>query len=551
MSDDRVPVAKEEVPGSGTAGVIYPNDGRGYNRVPFDPMVELANKGLFRPLGFSREEFLPQLRGRKAAEIYREMWENDSIVGAMVFAIEMILRQVQWDVEPTATGPNGEVTDDDIERADFLKSCMDDMNVPWEEFVAEALTMLVFGFSFFEVVYKKRVGPTELDPAARSNNLDGKIGWRKFMLLPQESIAVWRMDDTGGIQGAEQQIYSSARTYIPIEKALLFRTTKRSTTGRSVLRSAYLSWYRKKRIEEIEGIGVERDLAGLPVLYLDPDILGDAGRLAEYQEIVRNIRRDDQEGVILPQIIDPESKMKMVELTLLSSGGARQFDTDTIVDRYSRYIAMTLLQDVVLMGHEKVGTQGLASEKRDLSDTALQAWLNEIANTLNMHAVPRLFELNGMDPANLPKFVPGDLHPTDVKDFAQSILWAAQAGFQLAGDPEVENFVRRRLGLPQMPNESQQAMADRMIEPTPNSAPGEPAPTGDMTADQRAAHQTALTGQAATQTTGMSEASANPPAPGQPADPANSAGYSDTSVYGQQATAAPKRGRGGKMPPTN
>ena len=34
--------------------------------------------------------------------------------------------------------------------------------------------------------------------------------------------------------------------------------------GRSILRNAYFSWYFEKKIAEIEGIGIARDLAGLP-----------------------------------------------------------------------------------------------------------------------------------------------------------------------------------------------------------------------------------------------------------------------------------------------
>ena len=61
---------------------------------------------------------------------------------------------------------------------------------------------------------------------------------------------------------------------IPLEKALHFRTTsvKNNPEGRSILRTAYRSWYFKTRIQEIEGIGIERNLAGFPVLYAPPDL---------------------------------------------------------------------------------------------------------------------------------------------------------------------------------------------------------------------------------------------------------------------------------------
>lgn len=409
--------------------------------------VELGNQGLHSPWGFTREEFLPQLRGQRASAIYREMSDNDPIVGSVLFAIEMLLRRVDWEVEP------GGEEKPDIDAADFLSTCVEDMSHSWPDFIADVLTMLPFGFAFTEIVYKRRAGPKGDDASQRSRFSDGKIGWRKFMLIPQDTVQNFVYDAHGGVQGVTQQAGGSLVT-IPIEKGLLFRTQTRKPMGRSVLRNAYLPWYMKKRIEEVEGIGIERDLAGLPLMYVDTSILADGDKKAEYETIVRNIRRDEQEGVLLPSAFD-ESGNRLVELILLTSGGARQFDTSAVIARHARNIAMTLLQDVIMMGHEKVGTEALAGEKRDLSDTALSAWLDDIAGILNTHAVPRLLELNGWgDLEKPPEIKPGDLREEDILGFSEAMKNIAQAGFALAVDPEVENFVRRRLGLPPIDEEA-------------------------------------------------------------------------------------------------
>ena len=39
------------------------------------------------------DDFLPQLRGTNALRVYREMSDNDATVGAILFAIEQLLRQ--------------------------------------------------------------------------------------------------------------------------------------------------------------------------------------------------------------------------------------------------------------------------------------------------------------------------------------------------------------------------------------------------------------------------------------------------------------------------
>ena len=159
--------------------------------------------------------------------------------------------------------------------------------------------------------------------------------------------------------------------------------------------------------------------------------------------------------------LKPEAKLE-----LLSTGGTRQFNTSEIINRYAREIAVALLQDIVLLGHEKVGTQALASEKRDLSDTALQAWLNDIAAIINTHAVPRLFALNGESLENLPKLKPNDIRPTDVAELVTAIKDLSAAGIVFTGDTEVEAALRRALGLPaQLPDEVAAENDPEPVEP--------------------------------------------------------------------------------------
>ena len=149
---------------------------------------------------------------------------------------------------------------------------------------------------------------------------------------------------------------------IPLEKAMLFRTKSRKNNpeGRSILRNSYRSWYFKRRIQEIEGIGIERDLAGLPVIYAPGDLdiwdstVEENVRVRLWlEDMVRHIRRDEMEGIVLPH---------GYELKLLSSAGTRQFDTNTIINRYDTRIAMTVLADFIFLGHDKTGSWALSSE---------------------------------------------------------------------------------------------------------------------------------------------------------------------------------------------
>lgn len=411
--------------------------------------LELGNTGLDRAAGYVYEEQLPQLQGLRGVRIYKEMRDNDPVIGAILFAIEMLIRQVEWQVEAASDDQT------DTEAADFLKSCMNDMNQPWSDVISEIMSMLVFGWSYHEIVYKKRMGTT-LDPTTNSHYNDGRIGWRKIPIRAQETLSEWEFDQAGDVIAMWQQgppTYELVR--IPMEKALLFRTMARkgNPEGRSVLRNAYRPWYYKKNIESIEGIGIERDLAGLPVAWVPPELLDisasadDKAILAEIKKIVRNIRRDEQEGIVFPLAYD-DNGHKIYDMTLLSTGGRRQFDTDGIVQRYDSRMAMTVLADFILLGTKNVGSFALSSSKTELFAVALGAWLNSIADVFNRYAVPRLFELNPFTVEAMPKIVPGDIEAIPLDELGTYIAALAGAGMPLFPNEELEKYLLRLANLP-------------------------------------------------------------------------------------------------------
>ena len=50
-------------------------------------MKEFGRAGQKRTGGIFYEEFLPELQGKKGIETYREMADNDDVVGAILFAV--------------------------------------------------------------------------------------------------------------------------------------------------------------------------------------------------------------------------------------------------------------------------------------------------------------------------------------------------------------------------------------------------------------------------------------------------------------------------------
>jgi hypothetical protein len=349
------------------------------------PMDELGVTGIKRAGGYVDEEFLPALRGRKAISVFREMSQNDSMVGALLFTIDKLVREVEWKVIPATQDKNGK------EAAEFLESCMEDMSHSWDDFIGEVLSMLTFGWSWHEIVYKKRVGPWEKDSKKKSKYTDGKIGWRKMPIRSQETMMRWVFDENGGIKALVQLAPPHYKTaVIPIEKSLLFRTnlSKGNPEGQSLLRTAYRSWYFKKRLEEFEAIGVERDLAGMPVARVPAEYLNakkgtkQAQTVDAFRKMVRGVRRDENEGLVLPTQYDPDTKQPLFDFELMTSGGSRQFDTTGIIQRYEQRILMAVLADFILVGHEGTGSYSMHTDKTGIFRAALNAITKAVADTL-------------------------------------------------------------------------------------------------------------------------------------------------------------------------
>ena len=419
---------------------------------------EIGVTGLKEYSGSVYEEFVPRLRWPKAGEIYLEMSSNDPVITAILLCSRQLIRNVNWEVVPASQDQV------DLDAATFLEECLDDMSLTWTDFIDDVISFFEYGFSYHEIVYKKRGGPSR-DPKKNSKYSDGRIGWRKIAGRAQTSMHSWKFDKEGGLQGMYQYTNDGIRL-IPIERSLLFRTTSNrgNPEGRSFLRGAYRPWYFKKHIEEIEGIGIERDLAGLPVVeapegvdIFDKDNPSAVEAKNAALQLVSSIRRDRNEGVVLPSGWD---------LKLLSSSSSRQFDTNAIINRYDQRIAITMLADIVMLGADKVGSFALAKVKQSMLSASLDAQLGGICGIFNRYAIPRLFELNTFPVTKYPTITCGSVVAPDLKELGDYISALSGAKMNLFPNIDLENHLRRMAGLPET-SEDDPSRAAQPLEDDP------------------------------------------------------------------------------------
>jgi hypothetical protein len=358
--------------------------------------MEIGSSGLKQYNGIIQEDFLREWRGTEAVKRANEMRLNSPIVAALLLAIEHAVLNVDISLSSE---------DEKDSRLEVWSAFTANLHGGLREHLRESLTFLPFGFSLFEIVWG-RVGsylvPVKLSPRG------------------QDTVYRWLLSESGEIEGFVQQAEPLYRLVeIPSAKLLhyRFRPERNNPEGRSLLRTAWIAYYYAKNIMQIEGIGIERDLAGLPVVTLPEN--ADAGEGSDSDsskaaQMVRNIRRDEQEGIVLPY---------GWTLALLSTGGSRQFDTDKIINRYESRMLMSALAQFLMLGQEGVGSLALSRDQSDLFTMSVNATADIITDTLQAQLLPRLMRLNGYDSdgLKLTHSPAGDVDVTALADLLQKV----------------------------------------------------------------------------------------------------------------------------------
>lgn len=474
-----------------------------------DFLVHYGAPGLKNFAGFIYEEYLPELAGKRGIDTYRKMSESDAVVWSVLFALEMLIRGVEWHFEPNDQYAKqkkkeqqalskqksdtlaahktaiqnamlqGEVPpeppdlskfqpdpgeDDPAQQAcEFLEQCLNDMEDTWPDTLSEILTFLTYGWEWSEICFKERRGRNPDDPLKNSKYNDGKIGWQKFSPRAQDTLYRWSYDDDGNLTGMWQIPPPDFQTrWVPRNKSLHFVTLKRkgNPEGRSVLRGAYRAWYFKQHIETLEAIGVERDLAGMPIVYAPPEYFSKSAPadqqalFSQLKDLAIKTKKDEQMGVVFPLAYDKDGH-ELFKFELLKTSGSGHIDTTKIIERYDTRIAMTVLADFVMLGHENTGTYALASSKTDLFKVAMSAWLDAICDEINQQAVTLLCDLNDIPEDCRPKLCHGDVSNADLAELGAYIQALSASGAPLFPNGPLMDFLLEAAGLPKPAPEDQ------------------------------------------------------------------------------------------------
>ena len=379
--------------------------------------------------GYFTEEYLQSLRGRLGARVYDEIRRSESQVAMLLNAVMNPIKSATWEFETPLNVAEGE------KHKAFIEYCAKDM-IDWETHLHEALTMLVFGFSVFEIVNNVVFNHPKF---GTFNGLKG-LAFRS-----QKTIERWNVsNDTGELQSVEQWVQGdlvkggTSMPKMPAEFLLVFSLQKEGDNyeGISALRPMYGPWFRKNLYLKIAAIGVEKSAIGTPIGKI-PANQKDA-QLEAFKEVLGNFTAHESAFLMVPAgwevdiIKNDFDAQKVKELILMEN-----------VEMINSLVANFL----ALGTNGGGGAFALGSDLSDFFLTGIQTYANIIAGVWNRKLIPSLVKLNFGPQEAYPKLKATGINDKAGKELAD-ILNQLLTSKSITADAKLEEFLRKQYKLP-------------------------------------------------------------------------------------------------------
>jgi len=392
----------------------------------------IGTKGLKRQMGQINEEYQGNLKSwNRECKMYLEMRDNATI-GTLLDAIKLPLLAADFDVVPGGDKPGDE------KAARFLWDNLNGMNKQsWRSHVEDCLSALDFGWAIGEVTLKK--------------HKDGKLWIKNIDPRGQETLHQWKYgkdeddkDDKSEDDELTAFVQSDSGMFtIPIDKCvhIAYRGRKGNPQGKSLLRSLYRSYRFLKDLENLEGIGIERDIGGMPVAEMPENVYLQDPDLTKLDETLESLRNDECAYIRLPA---------GVKLTPYASS-SKAYDIGLVIERKKKEILMRFFAQFLELGMSNVGTQALVEGSQDFFSVGIRSVQQCLLEAWNFQLVPLLFHYNhfaGM--TQLPEITWHDPGAVDVKKFIDAYSTGVTSQL-ITPIREDEERARAMMDLPDLP----------------------------------------------------------------------------------------------------
>ena len=421
-----------------------------------------------------------KLIGERKYETYINMLANVSVVAASVRYFLNLTARANWTFTPAPAD-----TDEKYAKL-ATEMLLKDPLTSWHRIVRRMALYRFYGFSLQEFTIRRRD--------------DGILTIDNIANRPQYTIKEWNYDATRqNIIGVEQEApVTGERLRIPMIRLLYLvdDTISDAPSGMGLLRHIVSATEALKRFEQLEGIGFESDLRGIPIGRAPLTRLREmvkSGAITEDQrikieaplrEFLKNHVKTPELGLLLdshPYHAADEanrpSTQKQWDMELLHNTSTSLEALARAIQRLNREIARVLGTEQLMLGEDIAGSFALSMDKTQSFILLVEGALKEMRDAVKRDLLYVLWLLNGYPMEMMPEPKTEAVAYQNVKDIAEALNKLALAGVPVAPDDPALNQIRDLMGLNHTPEE----IVSRLIESIanePSAGDGRPSSGG-------------------------------------------------------------------------
>ena len=403
-----------------------------------------------------RNEKNAKIQGTERWRTFSDQLANIDVVGASVRYFLNLGSAAKWTVDPADDTPAAQ------DVADFIDDVLRDMQTPWTRVVRRGLMYRYWGFGIQEWTAKKRE--------------DGKIGLLDIEPRPAHTIERWDTDpETGHVLGVVQLKPATQKfAYLPRTKIvyLVDDSLSDSPEGLGIARQISETIQRLQRFQDLEVIGFEADLKGIPKGRAPYSVLADlkaknkiteverVAILAPLTDFIENHVKSVKAGLMLDSSVyrgtdeaKTPSSTPLWDVELLTGGGTSVEAVAAAIERLGREIARLFGTEGILLGGANVGSMALSRDKSHQFAVVVDSALSELKEAYQRDIVETVCSLNGIPRELWPSLSPEEMQYHDIEQLTTALGDLATAGAPLAINDPAINVIRSQMGLPDAPEE--------------------------------------------------------------------------------------------------
>jgi hypothetical protein len=413
-------------------------------------IVEVGSTGTEIFAGYIQEEYLRELQGKDAADIYDKMRRSDPKIKMILSAMKNPIKSASWEIVST----EDETTPEVQKQIDLINHILfqDLGGKTWRSFLHEALSMIEFGYSLFEKTYKPVIG----HPKFGSYN-----GLKSLSFRSQRTIERWNLNKAGTLTSVSQYAYGDSQKVVNIPASFLMHFALEmegsNFEGVSMLRPCYGPWLRKNQFLRLIAAGVEKYAIPIPIL----DIPVGEENSAQYVKALAALKK------YVSHQCNYLTKPKGWDLTLTTN----PFDASKIRDVINAEnveMVNAVLANFLELGQSGSGSYSLSFDLSDFFLGGLEYIADQICETINGQLIPELVAMNFGGSPKI-KLQCSGITDRAGEELSKVLLNLTQSGI-IKPDARLEESLRKRFGLPVKEEETVRE-APGVTPPTPGITP--------------------------------------------------------------------------------